>query len=67
MIACAPFIIGAHVVVVVVGVGRHLVVDIGMRTRKVKKKLNSNDNLGRVCDDDGKYSEDDSHDDSDET
>ena len=67
MIACAPFIIGAHVVVVVVGVGRHLVVGIGMRTMKVKKKLNSNDNLGRVCDDDGKYSEDDSYDDSDET
>ena len=56
-------------VVVVGGVWRHLGVDIGMRTMKVKKKLmmNSNDNLGRVCDDDGKYSEDDSHDDSDET
>ena len=62
VIACAPFIISAHVVVVVVGVGRHLGVDIGMRTMKVKKKLmmNSNDNLGRVCDDDGKYSKDDS-------
>ena len=69
MIACAPFIISAHVVVVVVGVRRHLGVDIGMRTMKVLKKLmmNSNDNLGRVCDDDGKYSEDDSYDDSDET
>ena len=42
-------------------------VGIGMRTMKVKKKLNSNDNLGRVCDDDGKYSEDYSYDDSDET
>ena len=46
--------------------GRHC---IGIRTMKVTKKLmmDSNDNLGRVCDDDGKYSEDDSYDDSDET
>ena len=58
MIACAPFIIGAHVVVVVVGVGRHLVVNIGMRILRVTKKLmmNSNDYVGKDCDGDGKFS-----------
>ena len=58
MIACAPFIIGAHVVVVVVGVGRHLVGGIGMRTLRVTKKLmvNSNNYVRKDCDDDGKFS-----------